>query len=1537
MKDAIDKVMVKRTRLTSLALPMLLFLTFAHTSTLMAGQWSWADVPLVINELMASNRESAMDPQGQYDDWVEIHNYGADSINIGGMYLTDDLLIPTKWRIPDNNPALTTVVPGGYMLIWADNDVADPGLHANFKLDAGGEEVALFDIDGITLIDSITFGEQATDVSYGRYPDADRNWQQFAFPSPAAQNVGVYEGFVSEVEFSHERGFYDSWFALTLATKTKGAVIYYSLDGGDPVFMTPRGVAFGTPYTGPLTISRTTCVRAIAVKPDWKTSKLNTRTYIFIRDVLRQSSNGQAPGAGWPTGSVNGQTINYGMDPDVVYDARYRNLIDDALLAIPSISLVTNLENLFDSSKGIYVNARRHGIDWERPVSVELLNPDGSDGFQVDAGLRIRGGYSRSGNNPKHAFRLFFRAEYGEPKLRFPLFGDEGVDDFDNIDLRTSQNYSWSFNGSDKNTMVREVFSRDVQRDMGRPYTRSRYYHLYINGQYWGLYQTQERSEASYAESYFGGDKLDYDVVKTTGGNPNYTIEATDGNMDAYRRLWQAATQGFVTNEAYYRIQGLNTDGMPNPSYERLLDVDNLIDYMLCTFYVGDCDGPISRFLGDSRPNNYYTIYNRTNPDGFKFFRHDGEHTIGAKGDWNLDRTGPYTHSNLASFSNFTPQWLHQKLVANPEYRMRVADRAHRYFSNGGILTRQASTERLMDRARQIETAIIAESARWGDSKRSSPFTKDDHWWPEVNRIINDYGSYGFPQRSQVVLGQLKARGWYPNVDPPEFRINDSYFHGGEIQKGDLLSMTPSSATIWYTVDGSDPREPVVSNSNTTVLVPENADKRVFVPIRSIGNLWMNSATFNDRAWQFCTGGPGGVGYERSSGYGHLITLNVEGQMYGRHTTCYIRIPFTLVGDLDEFNSLILKIRYDDGFVAYLNGVEIARRNFNGTPSWNSSADASRSDSAAVQFENIDISSFMAHLLQGGNLLAIHGLNASTSSSDFLISAELVAGIGGSSGVAPPQSARQYNGPIILNESTHVKARVLSGRTWSALNEAVYAVGPVAENLRITEIMYSAQNPDEEFIELTNIGAETINLNLVRFIDGIDFIFPRLEVSPGEQVVVVQDRSAFEARYGTDIKVAGSYSGRLNNTGERIKLVDSIGRTIMDFVYKNSWRSITNGEGFSLAAIDPVGTGPDYWNLKDSWRASALSGGSPGWDDSDIIPEPGAVVINEVLAHSHDEASDWIELYNTTDAAIDISGWYLSDSRENPFKYEIAAGTMIGPGEYLVLHQDLHFGLAGNPGVYEPFALSENGETIYLSSAQDGSQTGYREVEDFGASLTGISFGRYYKASTGNYNFVAMDHATPGAANAYPKVGPVVISEIMYNPDWLTGGAYTNDQYEYIELQNMSDESMTLFDFDQGGSWKFTDGIEFEFPADSPVTIPAGDSILVVKSPEAFSYRWPAVSEEKVFGPFDGNLNNAGERLQLSMPGDIDASGRRRYIRVDRVNYSDGSHPGNIPGSIDPWPEAGDGDGKSLSRKILADYGNDPGNWTASAPSPGEL
>ncbi|HCO94996.1 MAG TPA: hypothetical protein DIU00_13760, partial [Phycisphaerales bacterium] len=269
-----------------------------------------------------------------------------------------------------------------------------------------------------------------------------------------------------------------------------------------------------------------------------------------------------------------------------------------------------------------------------------------------------------------------------------------------------------------------------------------------------------------------------------------------------------------------------------------------------------------------------------------------------------------------------------------------------------------------------------------------------------------------------------------------------------------------------------------------------------------------------------------------------------------------------------------------------------------------------------------------------------------------------------------------------------------------------------------------------------------------------------------------------------------------------------------------------------------------------------------------------------------------------------------------------------------------NFGNPDDPGCHVPFALSENGETLYLHSGADGVLTGYNDQEKFDASETAVAFGRYQK-STGTYNFVAMSVNTPGGANAYPKVGPVVISEIMYNPASFEGvppsdrGQDARDT-EYIELLNISNSAVTLAEYDNEQlvdvPWRFADdsnGISFDFPLGTIMA--PGEHLLLVKDLAAFDSVYSADDGVQIFEWGAGRLNNAGEKIQLSKPGDL-LEGTRYYIRIDRVNYSDGSHPAGE----DPWPIEPDGSGNSLTRIVPADYGNDPENWIAANPSPGE-
>jgi len=1148
-----------------------------------------ADVPIVINEFMASNNNTISDPQGQYDDWIEIYNYSPNPENIGGIYLTDDIAVPTKWQIPSP----TTIRAGGHLLIWADDNVGDTGLHANFRLNADKEEIGLFDSDGETLIDSVTFGAQTTDISYGRYPDGGDQWRFFGIPSPGQENEGGYLGIVADTKFSMDRGFYDSPFYVMITTQTTEATIRYTIDGSTPT------ESNGEVYTGPIRISTTTCLRAIAYKSGWMPTNVDTHTYIFLDNVAQQPANPP----GWPgnwghehrfkvfyiTGEI---PSDYEMDPRVINNTLPGYSIRDALLDIPTVSVVMLLEDFITDNEenGIYSNAYDR---WERACSVEYILPDSGDGFQENCKIEVHGGASRYPQRmQKHSLRLTFTSQYGPAKLRFPLFPGSDVEKFNQLVLRACFTDSWGLVSWDPSRYrpndsqyIRDVWMKESLGDMGQPSSRGMFVHLYVNGIYFGIHNLTERLAEDFFADHLGGEPEDWEI--------NEDLSSPGSRWNAMMSIDPSTITG------YEQIQGY-------------LDVENFADYMLLHFYADAEDWP---------HHNGHAAANAISGDGrYRFFVWDQEIVLDNHG-----RASSRIDNANGAGSVF------QKMRTSEEFRLLFADRVYKHCFNNGALSVTASQDRYLTIANWIDKAIVAESARWGDTQMNTPygntvqqpspltdinhynyppapngpdyyFTREDSWVVERDNVINNYiPAIHDTANSYAIINVLRSKSLYPYIDPPVFQINGYSQHGGYVSAGDLLSMITSTGTILFTLDGTDPRLPGTSQQNpdtSTILAAENTNKQVLVPTGSVNEQWKGNDTFNDMDWIL---GTGGIGYDTGNEYQQLIDIDLYSQMYQGQTSCFIRIPFDVTTNPDQFSIMTLKIRYDDGFVAYINGTEVARRNFAGTPVWNSNADTTHDDSVAVNFEYINISSYLDTLVSGYNILAIHGLNRSSTSSDFLISAELVADKNASSseaGISP--DALEYIEPITLTESTRVKARVLDGSTWSALSEATYAVGPVAENLRIIEIMYHPQSqtelddPNEEFIELTNIGAETINLNLVKFTNGIDFTFPSIELAGGEYVVVVQDIEAFKARYGTQVNIAGQYSASLANNGEKIRLEDAIGRTILDFSYKDGWHDETDGQGYSLVIINPTNPDPASWDDKDSWRTGSSIGGSPG-------------------------------------------------------------------------------------------------------------------------------------------------------------------------------------------------------------------------------------------------------------------------------------------------------------------------------------------------------
>ena len=631
----------------------------------------------------------------------------------------------------------------------------------------------------------------------------------------------TYAKKISKPVFSHDRGFYTESFKLSVFSENGNGTIYYTLNGSDPkhsdnVFnsASPAQILINPYSSEGRGLTPGVVVRACVIHNN-DTSKVETHTYIFTGSVKYQSDvDPNIYGEFWPSESAqpareipdsfvvwasNDYQLYYlGVDPGVVGQEKYKNVFTDALLSIPSLSLVTDPDNLFSINQGIYNNAAWHGIEWEREGSIELIDPDDNNEFQENTGIRIRGGVSRSGYCVKHAFRLFFRKEYGDGRLNYPLFKDEGVDKFDKIDLRCSQNNSWHFNNSDAD-YIKDLFSREMQGAMGEVYSKSKYYHLFINGMYWGLYQTQERAEASFGASYYGGLREDYDVIKSSG--PSYdqqphTLDVTDGNIDMTRDLWLIAKDGFDKDSNYYKVLGKNTDGTVNPNYKVYVDEKNLIVYMLATYYAGDTDGPVILFDNTRRINNFFGLINRENPTGFKFFRHDAEHAFSSV-NINILNVKPYIGDSLHEFN---PLWLHNKLMENIDYKQKFSDLCYQFLFNDGPLTPAKNYERYDKWVDNIDLAIIGESAKWGNGK-----TKDKNWIPVTNNFKNGF----IQERTDIFIQQLIEKGWLFNLLPPVINRDNSYNeYGYVVQNNQTFKLTNpnNNGDIYYTLNNTDPR-----------------------------------------------------------------------------------------------------------------------------------------------------------------------------------------------------------------------------------------------------------------------------------------------------------------------------------------------------------------------------------------------------------------------------------------------------------------------------------------------------------------------------------------------------------------------------------------------------------------------------------------------------------------------------------------------------------------------------------------------------------
>ncbi len=494
------------------------------------------------------------------------------------------------------------------------------------------------------------------------------------------------------------------------------------------------------------------------------------------------------------------------------------------------------------------------------------------------------------------------------------------------------------------------------------------------------------------------------------------------------------------------------------------------------------------------------------------------------------------------------------------------------------------------------------------------------------------------------------------------------------------------------------------------------------------------------------------------------------------------------------------------------------------------------------------------------------------------------------------------------------------------------APSDVQRFLRVSEIHFNPADGDEkEFLEVTNIStgadATTLDLSGAKVSQGFSepFVFAAgTTLASGEYLVVVRDMSAFMTAYPEvpAAQIAGEYVGALANGGERIKLDDADNNTVIDFTYDDAdpWFERADGAGASLEAVLDTATEDTTFQKYYHWRPSTEIGGTPGSANS---PDVG-VVINEVLTNSL-LTVDAIELLNTTNEDIDISGWFLSDSTDNLKKYEIPAGTVLAAGE-LIVFDETQFNPSFVGAEPNEFALSGNGDDVYLTTSDDR----FADDVHFGAASEDRTLSR---VPNGTGRLALSSQPTLGCHNGLQHLSELVISEVQYAPTEPLAAALLIDpnlqasDLEFVEIHNASTGTVNL------GQWRLRGGVDYEFSFGQ--TLAAGESLLVISfNPNndannvrvaAFRAHYGIDESVTLIGGYGDQLSNSGEPVQLQAP--FGEGEDRVIVTVDEVLYDDQS----------PWPTSADGTGNSLTRIAPVFLGNLSNSWSASTPSLGTV
>ena len=1172
---------------------------------------------LIISEFLAENTPGKLtDEDLEAVDWIELHNPSPVDVNLAGWTLTDDPLTPNKWVFP-----ALTLPAGGYRIVFASGKNRTPltgNVHTNFRLDALGEYLGLFSPAGAIASEfgsaAAGYPPQAGGVSYGVFgPQRQTGYMLTPTPQAANNAASGVAGLVADTKFSNRRGFHPAPFDLTITTATPGASIRYTTDGSWPT------ESKGTLYTTPIRITRSQPVKAIAFKTGWRSTNVDTHTYVLVDEVVTQTQASVQTINGLPA-TWKGTAAYYGMNGNnsVVNPATHPTLKQD-LQAVPSLSIAIDAADMFGGS-GIYANPTSTGAAWERKTSLELIDPaapDGSRNFQENCVIQIQGGAFRDfGLTRKKSFRITMKPDFGTAglpsggpgRLDYALFGPGAASSFNTFILRMESNDGWQWSGAGgKPQFARDQFARRAMQELGQPAPSGRYLHVYINGVYWGLYNAVERPDASFAENYLGANP-DLWQGQNSGQPINGATNLADWNsMLSVVDDITAANTPTARDIEYLQSCGFTPDGTRSPSTPVWIDPTNFADYLLVNWYAGNSDWPFKNYYGGRAREPDST--------GFKFFMWDCEWSLLLQSSPDTDRTNDF--SGIAAPQNH--------LEKSPEYRLRFADRAFRALLNDGPLTPSRARALYDEVTAQHRSILIPESARWGNQHGGRYGVS--HWQQEYNNITTQW----FPVRTTKFLRHLRARSLFPAIDAPLLSQ-----HGGSLPAGHTLTMTvPATVSKIYYQFGPgdtdpsdyahslDPRlvgggiHPAATlieleggggGPGITPFITSGADWKYLADGSNQGTAWQ-APGFNDAAWP---SGPSPLGYGDGDEATVVGFIDTDPAAAGdqRNATTYFRRVVN-IPDPTVFADFTLTTVYDDAIVVYVNGVAVESQNLAANP-------ASTDYTANAPDNSTTTASLPASVFRpGANTIAVEIHQSGPGSSDISFDLTLTGNPPGSSGLrTTPPLTLPTHGWLLARSYDSTSA------TWSALNSAYFTVNAVpasATNLVVSEIHYHPAEPpadavstnrDEyEFIELRNVlTTASLDLTGVRFTAGITFDFAANSLlPPGGRMIMVSHKAAFDQRYGlqtagrlfaTNTAGTAEYNGRLNNAGEVITLVAADQSPIHQFAYDNDlpWPPAADGLGSSLVLKHPTSPVPDH-GVAANWVASRSLHGAPGEDD----------------------------------------------------------------------------------------------------------------------------------------------------------------------------------------------------------------------------------------------------------------------------------------------------------------------------------------------------